>query len=72
MIETTFKEKLKEIISRLKIENRGKQRDQVLKTLEVCYYLGQLWESIKENRQRLKYARNTLKKSLNPRRADRI
>ena len=66
LIETTFKEKLKEIISRLRIENRGKQRDQVLKTLEVCYYLGQLQESIKENRQRLKYARNTLKKSLNP------
>ncbi len=42
LIETTFKEKLKEIISRLRIENRGKQRDQVLKTLEVCYYLGQL------------------------------
>jgi len=72
LIETTFKEKLKEIISRLRIENRGKQRDQVLKTLEVCYYLGQLRESIKENRQRLKYARNTLRKSLNPRRADRI
>ena len=66
MIETTFKEKLKEIISRLRIENRGKQQDQVLKTLEVYYYLGQLRESIKENRQRLKYARNTLKKSLNP------
>ena len=42
LIETTFKEKLKEIISRLRIENRGKQQDQVLKTLEVCYYLGQL------------------------------
>jgi len=42
LIETTFKEKLKEIISRLRIENRGKQRDQVLKTLEICYYLGQL------------------------------
>jgi hypothetical protein len=67
LIETTFKEKLKEIISRLKEENRGKQRDQVLKTLEACYYLGQLRESIKENRQRLKYARNTLKKSLSPR-----
>ena len=67
LIETTFKEKLKEIISRLSIEKRGKQRDQVLKTLEVCYYLGQLRESIKENRQRLKYAQNTLKKSLNPR-----
>jgi hypothetical protein len=72
LIETTFKEKLKEIISRLKEETRGKQRDQVLKTLEACYYLGQLRESIKENRQRLKYTRNTLKKSLNPRRADRI
>jgi hypothetical protein len=72
LIETTFKEKLKEIISRLKIENRGKQRDQVLKTLEACYYLGQLRESIKENRQRLKYTRNTLRKSLNFRRADRI
>jgi hypothetical protein len=72
LIEITFKEKLKEIISRLREENRGKQRDQVLKTLEACYYLGQLRESIKENRQRLKYARNTLKKSLNPRRADRI
>ena len=66
LIETTFKEKLKEIISRLRIENQRKQRDQVLKTLEVCYYLGQLQESIKENRQRLKYAQNTLKKSLNP------
>src|SRR5207253_9784465 len=41
-IETTFKKKLKEIISQLKIENRRKQRDQVLKTLKVCYYLGQL------------------------------
>jgi hypothetical protein len=67
LMETTFKEKLKEIVSRLKEENRGKQRDQVLKTLEACYYLGQLRESIKENRQRLKYTRNTLKKSLNPR-----
>ena len=65
LIETTFKEKLKEIISQLRIENWEKQWDQVLKTLEVCYYLGQLRESIKENRQRLKYARNTLKKSLN-------
>ena len=37
LIETTFKEKLKEIISRLRIENQEKQRDQVLKTLEVCY-----------------------------------
>ena len=27
LIETTFKEKLKEIISRLRIENRGRQRD---------------------------------------------
>ena len=72
MIETTFKEKLKEIISRLSIENQGKQRDQVLKTLEVCCYLGQLRKSIKENRQRLKYAQNTLKKSLNFWRADKI
>ena len=72
LIETTFKEKLKEIISRLRIENWGKQWDQVLKTLEVCYYLGQLWESIKENRQRLKYAQNTLRKSLNPWWANRI
>src|SRR5205814_3409489 len=35
LVETTFKEKLKEIISQLRIENQGKQRDQVLKTLEV-------------------------------------
>ena len=67
-----YKEKLKEIISYLKVESRGKQREQHIKTLEACYYLGQLWENSKENRQRIKYTRNTLKKSLEPRWADRI
>ena len=72
LIEITYKEKLKEIISRLKIKSRGKQHDQPIKILEACYYLGQLQESTKENKQRLKYTRNTLKKSLSPRRADKI
>jgi len=72
LIGITYKEKLKEIISQLKIESRGKQCDQLIKTLEACYYLGQLRESAKENRQRLKYTRHTLKKSLSSRRANRI
>lgn len=72
LVEVMYKEKLKEIISRLKVENRGRQRDQHIKTLEACYYLGQLRENSKENKQRIKYTRNTLKKSLEPRRADRI
>ena len=72
LIGITYKEKLKEIISRLKIESQGKQRDQPIKTLKAYYYLGQLRENAKENRQRLKYTRHTLKKSLSPRRADRI
>src|SRR5947209_1092230 len=55
LIEITYKEKLKEIISRLKIKSRRKQHDQPIKILEACYYLGQLQESAKENRQRLKY-----------------
>ena len=42
LIGITYKEKLQEIISRLKIESQRKQCDQPIKTLEACYYLGQL------------------------------
>ena len=72
LLGITYKEKLKEIISRLKLESRGKQRDQTIKILEACYYLGQLRETITENQQKTKYTRNALKKSLGPRRADSI
>ena len=71
LIGTTYEEKLQEIISRLKKENRGKQRSQLIKTLEACYYLGQLRESITEDRKRIKYTRNTLQKSLGSLRATR-
>ena len=40
LIRITYKEKLKEIISRLKIESHGKQYNQPIKTLKACYYLG--------------------------------
>ena len=72
LLGITYKEKLKEIISRLKLESRGKQRDQTIKILEACYYLGQLRETITENQQKTKYTRNALKKSLGPIRADSI
>ena len=71
LLGITYKEKIQEITQRLGTETRGKQRDSQIKTLETCYYLGQLRESHKESKQRIKDMRNILKKSLGTRRATR-
>jgi hypothetical protein len=66
LVGLTYQEKLQEIIQLLQVDCRGKQRDQQIKTLETCYYLGQMKEAHKEDRRQTRNTQNLLKKSLGP------
>src|SRR5260363_148503 len=69
--ETLSENKLREIITRLRIESQGKQREPQVRILEAYYYLEQLKinGNTQKERQRIW---DTLKESLGPRRASRI
>jgi len=71
LIGNTDSEKLQEILTRLRIESRGKQREPQVRILEACYYLEQLKINNKTKRETQRLW-NTLKESLGPRQASRV
>ena len=71
LIGNTDSEKLREILTRLRIESRGKQREPQVRILEACYYLEQLKINNKTKRETQRLW-NTVKESLGSRRASRV
>ncbi|CAG8762087.1 9069_t:CDS:1, partial [Ambispora leptoticha] len=71
LIGVNFKEKLREIVSRLKEESCEKSHDQQIRILETAYYLEQLKKEVDSSKDKIQKIRDNLKKALGPRRAAR-
>ncbi|CAG8793166.1 4979_t:CDS:1, partial [Gigaspora rosea] len=61
LLTFTWKDQAIEIKNRFSQEIRGSQREQQIRTLETCYYLGQLLKEFQDNSKVLKEMKNLFK-----------